>query len=89
MDGHDLAEVAGAIGIFALVTTVIAVAITQLGATWRAKAALAREQEYRTLADTATRAQEETAARLAETREQLSELTSRMTSVERVLKEVE
>ena len=46
MSGHDWAEAVGAVGIFAFITTVITVIIVQVGATSRAKAALAREDEF-------------------------------------------
>lgn len=85
----DLAEAAGAIGIFLFLTIVISVTIWQLAATWRAKATLAREKEYRTLAETAVRAQENTERKLTEVSERIAELHTRMESLERILKDVE
>ncbi len=82
MSEHDWTEVVGAIGIFTLLTTVIAVTIVQVATSWRAKAALAREDAYRTLAETAVRSQEAT-------ERTLGELNDRMRSLERILKEVE
>lgn len=75
-------EVAGVIGIFVLLTVVIAVAISQVAATWRAKAVLAREEEYRKLAERAVRSQESI-------ERQLADVQTRLQSVEKVLKEVE
>ncbi|MFD8497489.1 hypothetical protein [Amycolatopsis sp. NPDC059657] len=75
-------EVAGVIGIFVLLTVVIAVAISQVAATWRAKAVLAREEEYRKLAERAVSSQENI-------ERQLADMQTRLKSVEKVLKEVE
>jgi phage shock protein B len=82
MSGSDGAEVAGAIGLFILVTAVLTMIIWQFGATWRAKAVLAREEEYRKLA-------EQTASALQETEQELSRMRARLESMERILKEVE
>ena len=75
MDGHEMAEVVGAIGIFAFITTVVTVIIVQVFATVRARAALAREAEFKQLAVTAIAAQESIDRRLAD--------------IERILKQVE
>lgn len=75
MDGHEMAEVVGAIGIFAFVTTVVTVTIVQVFTTVRARAALTREAEFRQLAATAIAAQESIDRRLAD--------------IERILKQVE
>ncbi|GAA4536352.1 hypothetical protein [Amycolatopsis samaneae] len=82
MNWHQWQEIIGLTGVFVLITVVLTVAIVQLASTWRAKAALAREHEYRTLADRATRSQEETERRLADVQD-------RLRAIERVLKEVE
>ncbi|UJW31899.1 hypothetical protein L3Q67_43235 [Saccharothrix sp. AJ9571] len=82
MSDNDWQELAGVIGIFVLITTVLTVAIWQLAVTWRAKAALAREDTYRRLAERAVTSQEDT-------QRQLAELRSRMDGMERILKEVE
>jgi uncharacterized glyoxalase superfamily metalloenzyme YdcJ len=89
MSEHDWTEVVGAIGIFTLLTTVITVTIVQLATSWRAKAMLAREDSFRTIAEASVRAQEQTERHLAELGTRLAELDSRMTSLERILKEVE
>lgn len=75
-------EVAGVVGVFVLLTVVIAVAITQVAATWRAKAVLAREDEYRKLAERSVSSQENI-------ERQLVDMQARLRSVEKVLKEVE
>ncbi|SHN45834.1 hypothetical protein [Cryptosporangium aurantiacum] len=82
MDGHEMAEVVGAVGIFTFITIVVTVTIWQLFATWRAKAALAREAEYRDLTARAVSSQEEA-------NRQLADLRTRMERLERVLTEVE
>jgi hypothetical protein len=89
VNAQDLTEVVGAIGLFALVITVITTIVKQVGATTRAKAALAREQEYRRLAETAVRAQDETERRLAGLSEGVGQMQDRLASIERVLKQVE
>ncbi|MEV4753991.1 hypothetical protein AB0J86_02595 [Micromonospora sp. NPDC049559] len=89
MDGHELTEVVGAVGIFTLLTTVIAVTIVQIARTWRAKALLAREQAYQQLAENAANGQQETARQLAELGDRLVSMEARMAKLERVLQEVE
>jgi hypothetical protein len=75
--------------VFALVISVVVVGIWQLAATWRARAVLARESEYRTLADRSALVQESTERQLAEIGGRLAEMQTRLQSVERVLKDVE
>ncbi|MEV5574329.1 hypothetical protein AB0L06_30210 [Spirillospora sp. NPDC052269] len=89
MDGHDLAEVAGAIGIFAFVTTVVTVIIVQLGATVRARAALAREAEFRRIAETSLATQREIEKQLTESARSLGEMQKRMDALEKILLTVE
>ncbi|MFE7564170.1 hypothetical protein [Kitasatospora sp. NPDC057500] len=82
MSGSDWTEVVGALGLFLLVTVVLAVVVWQFGATYRAKALLAREGEYRRLAEAAVGVQQDT-------ERQLSDVRQRLASLERILKEVE
>ena len=89
MSGHAWAEIVGAAGIFTLLTTVISITIVQVATSWRAKAALAREDEYRKLAETSVRTQENTERLLTQLGERLAGMEARMASVERVLSEVE
>ena len=89
MTGQDWTEVVGTIGVFALVISVATVGIWQLAATWRSRAVLAREREYRTLADRSALVQESTERQLAEIGGRLAEMQTRLQSVERVLKDVE
>ncbi|MFG1924934.1 hypothetical protein [Cryptosporangium sp. NPDC048952] len=89
MDGHEVAEAVGAVGIFTFITVVVTVVIWQLFATWRAKAALTRESEYRDLTAQVVRGQEESNRQLADLSGQLTDLRTRMAQLERVLTEVE
>jgi hypothetical protein len=89
MSEHDWTEVVGAFGVFALLTTVITTIIVQVARTWRAKAILAREDRYKTLAEAAVRTQEGTERQLAELGNRLAAMETRMSSLERVLKDVE
>ncbi|MEU0530848.1 hypothetical protein [Amycolatopsis tolypomycina] len=82
MNWHQWQEILGVVGIFVLITVVLSIAIVQLAATWRAKAKLAREHEYRSLAEKAVRTQEEI-------ERQLRDVQDRLRSIERVLKEVD
>lgn len=79
--------------IFLVIGAVMVVAIwqigTQIGASRRAKAALARDTEYRTIAERALAAQETTEGRLADVAGQLAEMNLRVTAIERVLKDAE
>ena len=85
MSANDWQEIVGVIGVFALIIVII----WQLAATWRAKAQLAREKEYRTIADRSVLVQEGTERQLAEISERLTEIQSRLKSLERVLTEVD
>jgi hypothetical protein len=89
MTGDDWAEVVGAFGIFAFITTVITVMIVQVATTIRAKAALAREDEYRKLTERAVLLQEAIEKRLVALDEQAGQTQTRLTSIERILKQVE
>lgn len=89
MSDHDWTEVVGAVGIFALLITVFAVSVVQLAKTRRTRLELARADDYRRLAETATQAQAENARLLAAMDGRLGGMETRMTTLERVLREVE
>ena len=89
MSSNDWTEVVGAIGVFVLVTAVVTLVIWQFGATWRARAALARDDQYRAIADKSALVQESTERQLAEIGGRLAEMQSRLQSMERILKDVE
>jgi TolA-binding protein len=82
-------EVVGVIGIFVLLTCVITVAIWQVAASVRAKANIAREAAYQSLAERAVTAQESVDKQLADARTQITELQTRLTEMERILSQVE
>ncbi|WP_091098651.1 hypothetical protein [Micromonospora citrea] len=89
MSEHDWTEVVGAIGIFALLVSVITVTIVQVAKTRRARVAGAREEEYRQLARNAVEAQESAARVLAALDARLGGMETRLVSLERVLKDVD
>ncbi|MEH0398444.1 hypothetical protein AB0K64_13515 [Streptomyces sp. NPDC053741] len=89
MNEHEWQEVIGTIGIFVLLTAVIITVIWQFAISWRAKAQLARESEYRKVAESAVEGQQRIEQRLAEIGGQVTDLQSRTGSIERVLKDVE
>ncbi len=89
MSGNDWAEVVGTFGIFAFIITVVTVVIVQVATTMRAKAALAREDEYRLLAQKAVDLQEATERRLAALDDQHGQTQARLAAIERILKQVE
>ncbi|RJL35354.1 hypothetical protein [Bailinhaonella thermotolerans] len=89
MDEHALLEVVGVIGLFALVISVIVVSLVQVGATVRARAALAREQEYRKLAEVGAQTQQNIEARLDETVQRLAAMEERLKAMEKILQTVE
>ncbi|MFG1897707.1 hypothetical protein ACGFIP_27215 [Micromonospora zamorensis] len=89
MSEHDWTEVVGAIGIFALIISVFTVTVVQLAKTRRTRLELARADDYRRLAETAAQAQAENARLLAAMDGRLGGMETRMTTLERVLLEVE
>ncbi len=89
MKGQDWTEIIGAIGVFVLVITVITVSIVQFASTTRAKAVLAREAEYRKVAEAAAQTQEATGRRLADLDERFGQMQTRLASIEQILKQVE
>jgi hypothetical protein len=89
VSGHAWAEVVGAIGIFTFIITVVTVIIVQVATTIRAKAALAREDEYRKLAEKSVELQETIAQRLAALDQQSAQTQARLAAIELILKQVE
>lgn len=89
MTYHGWQEVIGAVGLIGLTVVVAIIVIWHLAATWRAKAVLARDFEYRTLAEKSVRAQESAERQLAGIQGRLTDMQRRVQSVERVLKEIE
>jgi len=87
--GQDWTEVVGAIGLFTLVITVVTVTIVQVATTVRAKATLAREAEYRKLAESAIETQQAIERQLAELKEHSGRTQDRLASIERILTQVE
>jgi hypothetical protein len=80
--------VMGALAIIFLLI-ILVVVIVQLGATWRARQSVAREEAYRRLAEEAAAAQRDAAQRLEAVQAELTALRERTGALERLLKEVE
>lgn len=89
MTYHGWQEVIGAVGFIGVTVAVVTIVIWHLASTWRARAILARDYQYRTLAEKSVRLQEATEQRLAGIDGQLADVQNRMQSVERILKEIE
>lgn len=89
MNEHEWTEIIGAIGMFVLLITVVALSIWQFAKTQRAKAVLAREEQYRKLAEAAVASQQNADRQLTELAAHMTDLRDRMSRVERILKEVE
>ncbi|QWF78176.1 hypothetical protein [Amycolatopsis sp. CA-230715] len=82
-------EFVGTIGIFTLLIVVVVVAITQIAAIRREKARIAREVEYRKIADEGLASLRGMERTLTELTGQLTEMRARVDSVERILQQVE
>jgi hypothetical protein len=68
-----------------LISIILVVVIWQLAVTWRAKAALVREGEYRQLAERAVASNEETQRRLDGIASQLTEARAQLVAIEKTL----
>jgi hypothetical protein len=88
-NSSDWTEVIGAVGLFALLITIIAVVATQLGAWMRARAKTTRESEYRQLAERTVAGQDEISRQVTQISEQLADMRTRLEWIETVLKQVE
>lgn len=79
---NDYSEMGAAIAGILMMTTVITVLIWQIFGTWRARMAVSREEAYRQLAEKAITLQRRIA-------EDLTDVQTRMTAIERLMREVE
>lgn len=86
---YDLDAIIFTLGGLLLLAPVIIVALRQRGKTQRVEAQLAREQDYRRLTELAVTTQELTDHKLTDIAAQLSDMRSRVESMERTLKDVE
>jgi uncharacterized membrane protein len=77
---------AAAILLFAAIMVVL---IVQVGATWRARMSVAREDAYRRLAEQATAAEQESARRLGQVETELTAVRTQTNELRRLLREVE
>lgn len=76
------------LGLFALITLLVAVVIWQVFSVARARVAASREQAYQQLAAQATEAQRQIAADLDRATGELTELRQRVAAMEKLLREV-
>jgi hypothetical protein len=72
-----------------LVTILLVFGMRYVSAVQQAKARLANDDAYRQIAEKAANAQSETATALASIQASLSDVRTRLTAVEKILKEVE
>jgi hypothetical protein len=77
------------LGVLILGTVIMVVVIRQASSIWVARSNLARELAYQQLATETTELQRRALAEQEQLRAQLSELTTRVTSMERILQQVE
>jgi hypothetical protein len=77
------------LGVLILGTIILVVVISQAGKIWAAREASSRETEYKKLAAQATNYQRRAVAEQEKLTSQLSEVTARLTSIERILQQVE
>lgn len=77
------------VAILGMVMVIVVVVIWQVFATARARAALAREDEYRGLSARAVVAEENAGRRLDEVATQLAQIHNRLEKIERMLTVVE
>ncbi|MFC7545701.1 hypothetical protein [Plantactinospora sp. GCM10030261] len=85
MNVRAWADVIGTAGFF----TLVIVLIIQGSRIWRSRRAAVPESHYRELAEHAVRVQEETERQLRETAERLTEINTRVATLERILKDVD
>lgn len=74
--------------VLTLVTIIIVTVIIQFSAMWRAKARLAREDEFRKLAEQAVAARASAAVTEQSLVESLSDIRLRLAAIEKLLREV-
>ncbi|MFI6090673.1 hypothetical protein [Streptomyces sp. NPDC051218] len=89
MNIYDLDAIIFTLGGLLLLVPVVIVALRQRGKTQRVEAQLARDQDYRRLTELAVTTQELTDHKLTDIAAQLSDMRSRVESMERTLKDVE
>lgn len=76
-------------GVLILGTIILTVFMWQMFVTYRARAALTRETEYKKLVGQATMAEKRSVAEQERTATELGEVKQRLANIERLLKEVE
>lgn len=84
----DRATIILLVTILVLVTILLIFAMKYFSAARQARLGITSEESYRTLAETAIKAQQESATALAALRTGLASIDARLSSVEKMLKEV-
>lgn len=84
----DWPEAFIAVGGIAMITIIVAVAIWQLLASWRARMSIAREEAYRRLAEETAQNQQRLIDQQQRIAEDLTTLNNRIAGIEKVLQEV-
>lgn len=87
--GMTWQDVTFILGITVVVFFVGAFLVWQIFVTWRARAAVSREDAYRKLAEDISASQTRSADDLARTRAELTDIRERLAEIERMLREVE
>ncbi len=82
---EDLVGAVGAAGVFLLMIVIV----WQIAATWRARLLATREEEYRKLAAKYAELLEDTVELQRQTRQELNETRGVLTSMERMMREIE
>jgi|HigsolmetaGSP11D_1036233.scaffolds.fasta_scaffold01459_7 hypothetical protein len=75
--------------VLTLGTVIIVTIIVQLTAAWKARTSLAREEDYRKLAEKATAALADSAESRKQIEAELAGIKSRLGAIEKLLREVE
>jgi hypothetical protein len=84
-----IVQISFGLGVLVLGTIILVAVIRQAGAIWAAREASSRESEYKKLLAQATNYQRRSVAEQEKLASQLSEVTARLTSIERILQQVE
>jgi hypothetical protein len=87
--GESWPDAAIAMAGITMLTAIAVVVIWQVFASWRARVSLAREEAYRKLAEQTSSTQQTTVLQLGELTEGMADLRTRVTAIEKLLREVE
>jgi hypothetical protein len=88
-DSIDWPEAMIAVGGIAMITIIVVVSIWQIFLSWRAKMSVAREEAYRSLAETSTAAQQALSEQQHRMSEDLTAVSQRLANIEHILQQVD